>query len=74
MTHRIPPRHVLFFFFLSISVSPVLPQEPITLQIQLLPFQQSSHHLPTLLQKFIGEIIQNMIILDQDFPVRPLYK
>lgn len=71
MTHRLPSPHFLFFP-LSISVSPVLLKELITLQIQPLPFQQSLCHLPTLLQKFTAEIIQNIIILDQDFPMRPL--
>lgn len=42
--------------------------------MQPLPLQQSLCHLPALLQKWIAEIIQNTIILDQNFPMRPHYR
>lgn len=69
-THRLLPPPPPFFPF---SI-PVILKELITLQMQPLPFQKSLCHLPALLQRWIAEIIQNTIILDQNFPMRPHYR
>lgn len=60
------PHFVSLFFPLQspLSVSLILLKEGITLQMQFLSCQQSLCYLPNLLQKFIGEIRQDIIILD----------
>lgn len=69
-THRILPPPSPFF---ALSI-PVILKKLNTLQMQPLPFQQSLYHLPALLQEWTAKIIQNVIILDKKFPMRPHYK